>query len=109
MDMGDTSVMRDDGSTGCANNNFDNKNAYTNAGFSTYNIIDKNTDANTGNITSTRDVCGTNSADNNIDGKNAYARAGFSTYNVASTNADINANANDINGTGEEVKQDGWG
>ena len=102
-DAVDTSNTRDNGDTGGIDNNFDNKNAYAKAGFSTYNIAGANTDADVGDTTGTRDVGSTNVINNNTDGKNAYAKASFSTYNVAGTNADTSAGAGNRSGTGKKV------
>lgn len=44
------------GGTSSVDNNFDNKNAYAKAGFSTYNIADANVNASVNNISDTRDT-----------------------------------------------------
>ena len=99
----DTIGTRDAGSTGRADHNFNNKNAYTKAGFSIYNITGVNTDTDTDNTTGTRDAGSTGDADNNINSKNAYVKAGFSTYNFADANADISTGISNTNGTNEDV------
>ena len=92
-------------STGGADNNIDNKNAYAKASFITFNVAGTNTGLNAGDTTGTRDVGGTDGANNNTGGKNAYAKAGFNTYNVADANADTDADAStgDTSSTGEKV------
>ena len=94
------SSTRDAGGIGVAENNFNSKNTYAKASFSTYNVVginaDADADANAGNTNSTRDSGGTGGTNNNADGKNTYVKTNFNTENVAGANADTYASDTNI-------------
>ena len=102
ISVSDMSDIGDIGGTGSTDNNFDSKNVYVKAGFSTYNIASANTDRNAGDTIDMGDIGGTSGADNNIYCKNAYAKAGFIVCNVADTNGDTSASVSNMSGTSKE-------
>lgn len=107
--VGNTNSTRDANTTNSTNNNVDSKNAYTKAGFNTYNIASVNVGINTGNTSGTKyagsinagdtsdteDVYGISHANNNSDNKNAYTKACFSIYNITGIDAGETNNTNE--------------